>query len=193
MINASFTYFPNVTLQSVKLYCLKPSKLWRTGDFSLTHPSLSQIFLLSFLSSLFFSFFWMYFFALLRFTSIFSFQTNFGLSFLPNRTLVWNDLRVRGPEFASLYSLYSFHVSKTKDKKLKVEKNTLPRITNNSNDSLFKTPFHICKKRKLECFQKFLSTYNISICKNLVLTLIQYGKSLPFNSGVWKTFSQSEY
>ena len=40
---------------------------------------------------------------------------------------------------------------------------------------------------------KFLSTYKISICKKLVLTLIQYGNSLPFNSGVWKTFGQSEY
>ena len=56
-INALFNYFRNITLQLVKLYCLKPSKLWRTGDFSLTHPNLFQtviLFLLSFLSSLFF-------------------------------------------------------------------------------------------------------------------------------------------
>ena len=130
MADQCFIHFRDVTLQLVKLYCLKPSKLWQTDDFSLTHLSLSQtviLFLLSFLSSLFFSFFWMYFFALLRFTSIFSFQTNPGLSFPPNLTHVWNDLRVRGPGFASLYCLYSFHVSKTKDKKLKVEEKIHPQ------------------------------------------------------------------
>ena len=112
-INASFTYFRKVTLQLVKLYCLKPSKLWQTSDFSLTHSSLSQtviLFLLSLLSSLFFSFFWMYFFALLCFTSIFSFQTNPGLSFPPNLTHVGNDLRVHEPGFASLYCLYLWKV-----------------------------------------------------------------------------------
>ena len=31
--NYSLTYFRNVTLQLVKLYCLKPSTLWRIGDF----------------------------------------------------------------------------------------------------------------------------------------------------------------
>ena len=129
-MNSSSTYFRNVTLQLVKLYCLKPFKLWQTGGFSMTHPSLSQtvkLLLLSFLSSLLFSFFEMYFFSFLRFTSILSFQTNPGLSFPPNLILMWNEFTVRGPGFASLYSLYSFHVSKIKEKKLNVEEKYTPK------------------------------------------------------------------
>ena len=69
----------------------------------------------------------MYFFAFLHFTSALSFQTNPCLSFPPNLIHVWNDLRVPGPGFATMYSLYSFHVSKTKDKNLKVEEKYTPK------------------------------------------------------------------
>ena len=129
-MNSSFTYFCNVTLQLVKLYCLKSSKLWRTGNVSLVHPSLShsvKLFSLSFLSSVFFWIFEMQFLAFLHLTSIFVFQTNPGLSFPPNLVHVWNDFTVRGPRFASLYFLYSFHVSKTKKNKSKVEEMCNPK------------------------------------------------------------------
>ena len=123
-MNFSFTYFRNVTLQLVKLYCLKPSKLWRTCDFSLVHPSISQtvkLFSLQFLSSLFFFNLWH---VVPRFPSL-----NVHL-FLPDKSgsvlssksypsIKW--FMVREPVFASLYSLYCFHVSKTKKNKSKVE------------------------------------------------------------------------
>ena len=111
-------------MELVKLYCLKPSKLWRTGDFFLVHPSLSQtvkLFSLQFLSSLFFFNLWH---VVPRFPSL-----NVHL-FLPDKSgsvlssksypsIKW--FMVREPVFASLYSLYCFHVSKTKKNKSKVE------------------------------------------------------------------------
>ena len=85
--NYSLTYFRNVTLQLVKLYCLKPSTLWRIATFDLTHSSLSQtvkLCLLSFLSFLSFSFFEMYFLTFFHLASILSFKINPGMSFPSN-------------------------------------------------------------------------------------------------------------
>ena len=129
-MNSSFTYFCNVTLQLVKLYCLKSSKLWRTGNVSLVHPSLShsiKLFSLSFLSSVFFWIFEMQFLAFLHLTSIFFFQTNPGLSFPPNLIHVWNDFTVCGLRFSSLYSFHSFNLSETKQNNSKLEENYNPK------------------------------------------------------------------
>ena len=130
-INASFTYFRNVTLQLVKLYCLKPSKLWRTGDFSLTHSSLSQtvvLFLLSFVWSFFFFFLLN---VLFRFTLLYLnlFLPDKSRSVLSSKSypcIKWFKGTWTG--ICLSVSSCSFHVSKTKDKKLKVEEKYTPKI-----------------------------------------------------------------
>ena len=66
---------------------------------------------------------------------------------------------VRGPGFASLYSLYSFHVSKTKKKKKKIKSRgkvhfqELQVAVMTPNLKIYTILFHIHRKRNLECLQ----------------------------------------
>ena len=121
-MNFSFTYFRNVTLQLVRLYCLKPSKLWRTGDFFLVHPSLSKnsqiIFIFIFIIFIFLNF-WN---VAPRFPSL-----NVHLP-LPDKSrsvlssksypcMKWFDGASTG--ICLSVFLYSFNVSKIKIKKIK--------------------------------------------------------------------------
>ena len=135
----------------------------------------------------------MYFLAFLQFTSILSFQTNSGLSFPPNLIHVWNEFTVRAPGFASLCSLYSFPVSKTK-KKLKVEEVKIKIKSRRKAHfqelqvtvmTSFSKNLPYSQEKKSRMFSEAFF-YNVFICKNYVLTLIQYGNKLP---SVWQQFA----
>ena len=97
----------------------------------------------------------MYFFVFFHSASFFSLQTNPGLSFPSNLINACNELKVRGAVFASLYSLYSFNISKTK-KKIKVDEKCTPKITGMREMGLFsKNNFISARKEIYNVFKSF--------------------------------------
>ena len=100
-----------------------------------------------------------YFFLLFFLVSISSFA---WLPFPPNKQIsvyfFLQTLSTYGPIFTLLYSLYSFHVSRTKEYNLKVTKNALSTIIISKYNSIFKISFHYHIRINLECSEMFLFT-----------------------------------
>ena len=97
------------------------------------------------------------------------------IPFLPNRQisicLFLQTLSTYERIFTLLYSLHSFHVSRTKEYNLKVTKNALSTIISSKYNSVFKISFHYHIKINLECSEMFLFTYNIFVYNSFFFNL----------------------